>query len=251
MNPLPLELQKNADAAPACQAAPPPVPKRPLTLSPEMLAEPTAGRGLDFERGMSRFPPLTMGLLVFLALIFACEMVLGALDNQQAMLAAGALEREAVLRGEVWRILWSMNLHASWGHLVGNAIGLFMLGLAVEHAFGMGSALVLYLVAGIAAAACSLVFEGGPTVGASGAIFGWWGAAVVFFYRYRRRLMERDGRVGFVLLVWAGWTVFSGLTTPEISNSSHLGGFVAGALMALVLAPRLPELDKPAVARYP
>ena len=102
----------------------------------------------------------------------------------------------------------------------------------------------MYFAAGFAGAIASLMFEGGPTVGASGAIFGWWGAAVVFYFRHQKQLMLRDTRVGFVLLVWAGWTIVTGLLNPHISNASHLGGFLAGATIALLTPTRLPELKR-------
>ncbi len=215
-----------------------------LELSDDMLAELPAARRFDFERGMSRWPPLTIGLILLLMLIFGWELVSGALRNEAAIMRAGALEKKAVLRGEWWRIPASMHLHGSFEHLAGNCVGLFLLGLAVEHAFGLGPAAVMYFAAGFAGAIASLMFEGGPTVGASGAIFGWWGAAVVFYFRHQKQLMLRDTRVGFVLLVWAGWTIVTGLLNPHISNASHLGGFLAGATIALLTPTRLPELKR-------
>lgn len=216
----------------------------PLELSADMLAAPRERR-LDFERAMSRFPPLSIGLIVLLFVVFGWELAVGALQDEASIMRAGALERAAVLRGEVWRIPISMHLHGSPDHLIGNCVGLFLMGLAVEHAFGWVAAGLMYAAAGIAGALLSMAFEGGPTVGASGAIFGWWGAAIVFYYRYRRRLLTRDARVGFVLLVWAGWTILSGFLDPHISNFSHLGGLAAGAAVAAFFPTRLTELHEP------
>ncbi|HEX3869458.1 MAG TPA: rhomboid family intramembrane serine protease [Pirellulales bacterium] len=213
--------------------------EEPLELSADMLAEAPTPKRHDFERGMSLFPPLTIAIIVLLSIVFIWEDAGGALANQAAILKAGALQREAVLKGEVWRIFTSMHLHGSVDHLVGNCIGLFILGLAIEHAYGILPAIGLYMIGGIGAAVCCLVFEGGVTVGASGAIFAWWGAAVVFYYKYRQQLSSRDTRVGFVLLAWAAWTILTGLMSPQISNFSHIGGFLVGATMAVLTPTRL------------
>jgi rhomboid protease GluP len=212
-----------------------------LEFSADMLA-PTPRKGVDFERGMSHLPPLSVTLICLLGLVFAWELTSGALNDKASLIRAGALERQAVLDGQVWRLFTSTLLHGSVDHLVGNCVALFLVGMAVEHAFGSGGAAAIYFCSGIAGACMSVVAETGPTVGASGAIFGWWGAAIVFFYRHRQRLLTRDVRVGSVLLIWAAWTIASGFLNPQISNFSHLGGLVMGASLAMVLPSRLPEL---------
>jgi rhomboid protease GluP len=214
----------------------------PLELSDDMLAEEPPPRGFDFERDMSRLPKLSTALIVLLTVIFCWELASGALQNERAILRAGALERKAVLAGEWWRIPASMHLHASFDHLVGNCIGLFLMGLAVEHAFGLLGAAAIYFSAGVLGAIFCVIFEGGVTVGASGAIFGFWGAAISFLYLHRHRLLAKDVRAAFVLLVWAAWTIFTGFLSPQISNWSHIGGLLAGAALAMVIPTRIAEL---------
>lgn len=213
----------------------------PLELGDHMLADPPR-KGLDFERGMSRLPPVTIGLIVLLSLVFFWEVAVGALQSEEKLLRAGALQRKAVLAGEYWRIPTSTLLHASTEHLLGNCLGLYLMGLAVEHAFGSLAAGGIYAAAGVVGAILCIVCEGGTTVGASGAIFGWWGAAIAFYARYRTRLLTRDTRVGFVLLLWAGWTILTGFLNPQISNFSHLGGLLAGAAIAWFCPVRIAEL---------
>lgn len=221
--------------------AEPELAEPPLELGAHMLAD-APKKGHDFERGMSRVPPLTIGLIVLLTAVFVWELAVGALNDEQALLRAGALNRAAVLRGEVWRIPMSTLLHGNFDHLLSNCLGLFLMGLAVEHAFGATAAGTIYVAAGLIGAAFCVAFEGHTTVGASGAIFGWWGAAIAFYYRHRQRLLTRDARVGFVLLIWAAWTILSGFLSPQISNFSHLGGLLAGAATAWFLPTRIAEL---------
>lgn len=79
----------------------------------------------------------------------------------------------------------------------------------------------------------------GPSVGASGAIFGLTASVVVVLYRYHSRFYLRDKRIGFVLAVWAGYQVLSGFASPYIDNFGHLGGLAGGALATLAVRPRL------------
>src|SRR5439155_11436932 len=84
-------------------------------------------------------------------------------------------------RGEYWRLMSATLLHGSLDHLVGNAIALFILGMVCEHAFGRGQLVVLYVASGLTGSLASLMTSPGPSVGASGAIFGLQSAAIVLF----------------------------------------------------------------------
>jgi rhomboid protease GluP len=66
---------------------------------------------------------------------------------------------------------------------------------------------------------------------------------VVLFRRYRARLLMRDRRIGLVLIVWALFSIAQGVLTPFIDNGAHVGGLVAGALLARGLHPVV--LDPP------
>ena len=128
-------------------------------------------------------------------------------------------------------------LHGGLEHLVGNAVALFILGMLCEHAFGRSQFLVLYVLSGLAGSVVSLLTSAGPSVGASGALFGLQGAAIVLFRTHRDRLLIRDRRIGFVLLVWAIFTIAGGIMNPLIDNGAHLGGALGGALIARRLPP--------------
>lgn len=208
-------------------------PERPLRITPDMLL----GRRVDFERRMRRVPPVTVALVVALGAVFAAEVVTGALDSPDAIIAAGALLREAVAAGEWWRLVSATLLHGSQAHLISNAIALFILGMVCEHGFGRGQYLILYAASGVGGSLLSLLTSPGPSVGASGAIFGLQGAAIVLFRRHRDRLLVRDRRIGFVLLVWAAYSILGGVFDPYVDNGAHLGGALTGALVARLLHP--------------
>jgi rhomboid protease GluP len=217
-------------------------PETPLRITPDMLLS----RRIDFERRMRRFPPVTVAILALLVLIFVVELRVGALASREAIVAMGALARERVAAGEYWRLLTAPWLHGSVDHLVGNGIALFILGMVCEAAFGRAQFVMLYVLSGLAGSLVSVAMSAGPSVGASGAIFGLQGAAIVLFRLHRDRLLVRDRRVGFVLIVWALYTVLGGIREPFIDNGAHIGGALGGALIArslhpVVLSPLPPE----------
>ena len=209
------------------------VPEAPLRITPDMLLS----RKVDFERRMGRLPPVTLATLVLLAAIFVVEIRLGALASKEAIIAMGALARERVAAGEYWRLLTAPWLHGGIEHLIGNGIALYILGMVCEAAFGRAQLFVLYVLSGLAGSLVSMLVSVGPSVGASGAIFGLQGAAIVLLRRERDRLLVRDRRVGFVLLIWAIYTIAGGLTDPFIDNGAHIGGALGGALIASRLHP--------------
>ena len=210
-----------------------------LRITPDMLL----GRRLNFERRMRRLPPATIGVLAVLVAIFAAEVATGALASAEGMLRAGALSRASVAAGQLWRMLTAVFLHGGVEHLVGNAIALVVLGMICEHAFGRTQFLFLFVASGLAGSVLSVVMAPGPTVGASGAIFGLQGAAIVLLRRHRDRLVMRAGRIGVVLIVWALYTIAQGAFMPFVDNGAHIGGFLGGALVARGLHPVV--LDSP------
>ncbi len=217
-------------------------PEQALRITPDMLLS----RRIDFERRMRRLPLVTVVILVVLVVIFLAEVRVGALASREAIVAMGALARERVAAGEYWRLLTAPWLHGGVDHLVGNGIALFILGMLCEAAFGRVQFVLLYVLSGLAGSVVSLAVSVGPSVGASGAIFGLQGAAIMLFRLHRDRLLVRDRRVGFVLLVWAIYSIAGGLMQPFIDNGAHIGGAVGGALIArrlhpVVLSPLPPE----------
>ncbi|HZO38472.1 MAG TPA: rhomboid family intramembrane serine protease [Methylomirabilota bacterium] len=208
-------------------------PEQPLRITPDMLLS----RRVDLERRMGRVPPVTLATLVLLAVIFVGEVRLGALDSKESIIAMGALARDRVVAGEYWRLLTAPLLHGGAEHLIGNGIALYILGMVCEAAFGPVQFVVLYVLSGLAGSLVSIVMTPGPSVGASGAIFGLQGAAIVLLRRERERLLVRDRRVGFVLLIWAIYSIAGGLTDPFLDNGAHIGGALGGALIASRLHP--------------
>ncbi len=97
----------------------------------------------------------------------------------------------------------------------------------------------MYGVSALSGAGLSVLLAPGPSVGASGAVFGVLAAVVVVLYKHQHRFYVRDKRIGVVLLAWGLYQVATGFLTPFIDNFAHNGGALGGAVVASLLEPRL------------
>lgn len=144
-------------------------------------------------------------------------------------------------------VLTSMFLHGSWLHLIGNMLFLWIFGNNIEERFGKVGYLGLYLVTGMVAAAAHVFAQADstlPVVGASGAIAGVMGAYLVFFPHARVLtivpvffFLQFVYLPAFVVLLL--WFVMQFFTNPNtgVAVAAHIGGFVAGAGIALIARP--------------
>jgi membrane associated rhomboid family serine protease len=132
--------------------------------------------------------------------------------------------------GEWWRLLTAAFLHAGIFHLAMNMFILYLIGTPLEMALGRGRYAAIYFVSALAGSAGALLLSPGAiTVGASGAIFGIFGAAIVL---ERQGVYALGGSiVGLVIL-----NLIITFTIPGISVGGHLGGFAGGALAMLALS---------------
>jgi membrane associated rhomboid family serine protease len=133
--------------------------------------------------------------------------------------------------GEWWRLITSAFLHGSIIHLGFNMLLLYWIGGPIEEAIGRVRFLILYLVSGLAGAAGALILSDANaiTVGASGAIFGLLGAALVF---ERQRTLVLGGSALSIIVVNLVLT----FAVPNISIGGHIGGLIGGALGGLALS---------------
>jgi membrane associated rhomboid family serine protease len=142
----------------------------------------------------------------------------------------GALYGPAVADGEWWRIVTAMFLHGSVIHLALNMLFLWWIGSPVEQALGRARFALIYFVSGLAGSAGALILSPtAVTVGASGALYGLLGAALVF--ERQRNYVLGGSALGIIVLNLA-----LSFTIPGISIGGHLGGLAGGALSGLALS---------------
>lgn len=150
----------------------------------------------------------------------------------------GELDAAAVLlRREYGRIIYSMFLHAGIDHLFNNMVILFFLGAMIEKVTGHIQLLLIYLLSGIGANICSLLYkvmtmDSMVSVGASGAIFGLNGVLLAWILLDRQAMPDVTPRRVLLMIVLS---LYSGFTAHNIDNAAHVGGlltgFAAGALL--------------------
>lgn len=153
--------------------------------------------------------------------------------NANSVFQLGAMQGLAVADGEYWRLFTAAFLHAGILHIVFNMYALYLFGPFVERALGTSRFIVAYVTMAVASSVF-VYWLSEPrvaTIGASGAIFGLFGLALVLLIRSRQ-----DVRGLLVLLAINALISLQG----NISWQGHLGGFVTGVLLgaALAYAPR-------------
>ena len=139
-------------------------------------------------------------------------------------------ELAGVLTGEWYRMFTAAFLHAGIFHLALNALALWILGSSLEPVLGRWRFVAIYVLSALGGSAASLLgLEGSqPAVGASGAVFGLFGALFVVARRFGRDVSS--------VLVILGINAVIGFTVPSIDWRAHLGGLITGALLAYAFA---------------
>lgn len=188
--------------------------------------------------------PATLALLAANVLVFAAMLVNGAGLWHTATavpLQWGANFGPATQDGQWWRLGSALFLHFGILHLALNMWALWDVGRLTEQLFGRWRFLALYLGSGIVGNLVSLAWQGNEAVsgGASGAIFSLYGALLVFLVRERAQVDKGEFRWLFgAASIFIALALVMGQLVPGIDNAAHLGGLLAGALFALVLARR-------------
>lgn len=141
------------------------------------------------------------------------------------------------LGNEWWRLLTAMFLHGSMTHLLMNMFSLYIVGRAMELYLLGREYLLIYFITGILGGLVSLYFHPVTVgIGASGAIFGVFGALSGYFLAYRKELgaHAKEFMRDFILII--GINILLGFSIPNIDVSAHVGGLLSGILGGYVIA---------------
>ncbi len=136
---------------------------------------------------------------------------------------------------EPWRFLTAAFLHGGWIHIAFNMYVLFTIGTYLEQVLGRSRFAAVYLVSALGGSVGSLLLASPSTtswfqlsVGASGAVFGLFGALLVV----QRKLRQNPGQIVVLILI----NGVIGFLVPNIAWQAHLGGLVTGAALGAVMA---------------
>ncbi len=195
----------------------------------------------QLEQRVARVP-VTLILLAANILVFGAMLAFGAglwHTSNSVQLAWGANFGPATKDGEWWRLGSALFLHFGIVHLAMNMISLWDGGRLVERMYGPGRFVLIYFCSGLGGNLLSLIAQGDRAVsgGASGAIFGVYGALMVFLWRERRQLNPAEFKWLFWAIVFfSAVTIGLGLQVTGIDNAAHIGGLLAGILTGAALA---------------
>ncbi|MGC9350578.1 MAG: rhomboid family intramembrane serine protease [Sulfurovum sp.] len=181
---------------------------------------------------------IVLNLLVYLATaLFSADLMV---MDTRVLVAFGALYGPLIfLYDEWWRLFTAMFLHGGMTHLFMNMFSLYIVGRPAEIYFEKRGYLAIYFFSGLIGAVASLAMHPQSVgVGASGAIFGLFGALAGFFLVHKERIgaQSRVFMKNFGVII--ALNVFLGLSIPSIDMSAHIGGLVTGAIGGVMLSYR-------------
>lgn len=169
-------------------------------------------------------PRVCQALIAINALVFLVQ------QGNDRVATRFALIPPYVADGEWYRLITSAFLHQGLAHIGFNMLLLWVVGSEIERALGWSRFLALYLVAGLGGATASYLFSpiNIAALGASGAVFGLFGAYVVMA---RRVGADASGMYALIVI-----NLVIGFRTPNIDYWAHIGGLVTGAVVGAAYA---------------
>lgn len=173
-------------------------------------------------------PIVTYILIAMNMIVFLLELALGI--NYVAYY--GANIKANIVDGEIYRLITSAFIHGGILHLLCNMYCLYILGPQLESFFGKVKYLCIYLFSAISANLMSMLFTSGASIGASGAIFGLFGAMLYFGYHYRVYLgnVMKSQLIPLILI-----NLMFGFLLTGVDNAAHIGGLIGGTLITIAL----------------
>ncbi|ANB60434.1 rhomboid family intramembrane serine protease [Anoxybacteroides amylolyticum] len=190
----------------------------------------TEERVLDYGRPLFTYVFIVLQMVMFLLLEAH-----GGSTNPDVLIRYGA-KFNPLMQQEWWRFITPIFLHIGFFHLLMNTMALYYLGMTTERLYGSFRFCFIYLVAGFFGTLGSFLFTTSLSAGASGAIFGLFGALLYFGTVYRHLFFQTMGTniIGLIVL-----NLGLGLLLPGIDNAGHIGGLIGGFLAAgIVHLPR-------------
>ena len=191
----------------------------------------------QYDRGYRRnalwqMSPVNTLIIVINVLVFAGLSFLGDTTDVRFMYNHGASFWPAIIEEhEYYRLLTCTFIHFGISHLFNNMLVLAYIGDNLERALGKFKYLIVYLAAGVGSSAVSAVWS---MIKDEYSVSGG-GALLVIVIRNRGQLEDLNSRQ---LMLFAGFSIYHGVTSAGIDNMAHISGFVIGALLGGLLYRR-------------
>lgn len=162
---------------------------------------------------------IALNVIMFLLSVFDYSFVINTFANYYLN----------VKNGEVYRLITAAFVHANILHIFFNMYALYALGPQIEKFYGRKRYLLIYLGSALLGSLLSVVLTNNVSVGASGAIFGLFGAMLYFGYKYRATLdgFLRSGIIPVIVI-----NLLLGFMIPGIDVYGHIGGLLGGLVLS-------------------
>jgi len=190
----------------------------------------------EFKKYRITYSIIILNLIIY---IFSALFSQDIIDMElQTLVDMGALFGPyTVLKGEWWRLFTAMFLHAGMTHLLMNMFSLYLIGRGAEMYFDTKSYLSIYLFSGLLGGLASLYMHPVSVgIGASGAVFGVFGALAGFFLAHREKIQEHTKAFMKDFTIIIGINLVIGFSIPSVDVSAHVGGLLVGVIGGFALS---------------
>ena len=205
-----------------------------LNLFMKITSEINEKNKSEAERVEKIFTPKKPIVVTILIVINVLIFLFGILFNASDYLVQLFSTYGPLIRvGQYYRLLTGTFIHVELFHLLFNMYALKIIGSQVESFFGSFKFLIVYLFSAITGSLLSILLNGNvPSIGASGAIFGLFGAMLYFGYYYR---VYFGNTIIKQMLPIIAINLLIGFTSSGIDNFAHIGGLVGGILCSMIV----------------
>lgn len=183
-----------------------------------------------FNKSIITYSFIIINIIMFIITMIISQSIYDI--NIYTLIIMGAKFNELINHGQVWRLITASFLHGGLLHLTLNMYALKIIGSEVEYVYGKIKYTIIYICSALGGSIFSYFFnEDSISVGASGAIFGLFGAMLIFGFTNRAKI----GKAYMVnILKVIGVNILIGVTISSIDNAAHLGGLLVGVVVAII-----------------
>ena len=184
-------------------------------------------------------PVVTTIIILLNMIIFLLMYILGnGSEDALTLLKFGANIRSLTTAGDYYRLITYAFLHIGLIHLLCNMYSLYIIGSQIENFYGKIKYIIIYLFSAVCGGLLSIATTNSLSAGASGAIFGLFGALLYFGYHYRVYLGSVMKSQVIPLIIF---NLLLGAMLPSIDNFWHIGGLIGGLLISSALGLKYKE----------
>ncbi len=176
---------------------------------------------------------VTFLIMIVNFIIFALMELNGGSENTENLIRFGAVSAELVFENkEFYRMFTDMFVHIGFAHIASNSLSLYILGTRCEKYFGGVLFFIIYILSGVGASMGSILFTGGLSAGASGAIFGIMGAMLTYSVINKKSMGDFSA---YFMVIFSLVNIGAGFIMDGVDNAGHIGGFIMGILLSFIV----------------